>query len=298
MIMNKLEQNFSPFIFPNKPAYLYNMRGKRKKKGYYPVEVIIDNIDQETGVTAEQLYYHLHQTLYLAKDVQKLALALTEEEKLDAIHDTVIGVHKKMTDGIVPNKNYHTFKDYLFIAFKNELGKRYVMRGYLKNIPLNRYLHFDDAINEDEMTFDPFENEILDEKRQLLKMGLKRMPKQAREIIQRVLDGEPRIEIALSLGLPAKHTSAIIYQLKQMIIGIDKKKKVIKTKKTNVNKENVSKSFMPNEAETVYNDLNNLKSIKERIHYLFNYNITHEEIVSILGCSMTIVKHWMKNKNK
>lgn len=98
-------------------------RGTKKE---YINERIIDNINPTTGVTPEQLYNHAK---YLLTKIEGHT-QLCEDEITTILSDSVINLYKKQVDGVVPNTNYHDFKDYMFRIIKNNFLKQLEKRKY------------------------------------------------------------------------------------------------------------------------------------------------------------------------
>jgi hypothetical protein len=97
------------------------------------MEKVIKNINQETGVTAEQL---IKQMKFLYPMI-KIHSALPYDEIIFAIHDATIRILDKMNEGKVNKYDYQQFKNYLFITLKNVLTQRYVKTQRQKNRPHN-----------------------------------------------------------------------------------------------------------------------------------------------------------------
>lgn len=95
------------------------------------MEKVIKNINQETGVTAEQL---IKQMKFLYPTI-KISSVLPYDEIIYAIHDSTIKILDKMNEGKVNKYDYQQFKNYLYITLKNNITQRYVKTQRQKNIP-------------------------------------------------------------------------------------------------------------------------------------------------------------------
>lgn len=97
------------------------------------MEKVIKNINQEIGVTAEQL---IKQMKFLYPTI-KISSVLSYDEIIYAIHDSTIKILDKMNEGKVNKYDYQQFKNYLYITLKNTLTQRYVKTLRQKNRPHN-----------------------------------------------------------------------------------------------------------------------------------------------------------------
>lgn len=92
-------------------------------------ERIIKNIDQEHGVTAEQLLNHFNKIV----NTIPAAKFLNNEQKQSAVHDTVVAVKKKMDEGILDKYDYQKFRGYIFKALTVTIWNYNKIKLYYKN---------------------------------------------------------------------------------------------------------------------------------------------------------------------
>lgn len=264
-----------------------------EQKKLYPNEVIIDKIDPVVGVTPEQLIEFLKKITYTIK----VAAKLNQIEIMDAIHYTTIAVLGKMNEGVVPKYNFHDFKDYLFISFRNFLYQRMDRRMTQKNIPNSTKFDFNQTIPDDYLVIDPYiqieerldKYDFTDEFNNLLKT----LTPFEFEAIRRVMNGEKAKRVSRSIGRSSGYVYSIITRLKGLAKPKQESEPRINSVKKHRNRE-INKEYLQTLADNyneVYDSISTMPSLHERIQYLFNNNFNKYQIKCILNCSLSTINH-------
>jgi transcriptional regulator len=111
---------------------------------YVKNEKKIEDINIDTGVTAEQLYHHLTTIVRTIPETK----FLDDEQIMSVVTDTTVAVHQQMVNGKVPNDNYDAFRSYLFFALRNNIFRENKKKTYMKNIPITKSCEIDETVEE------------------------------------------------------------------------------------------------------------------------------------------------------
>lgn len=229
----------------------------------------ITNINQETGVTPNQLFEQCH---YLVQAIPA-SFTQTEEEINTAVNDTVLYVFNQMKKGKVPNKDYKDFKNYLFLSLKTNLLHTFQHKKTHRT-KFNNGFHDIEIINPNDVIVED-DLQIHDNpeiKMQVETLGeiFKLLTPLEKKMLQEYIDGATITEIAKKYG----KSKSWYYILEKKL-----KNKVISRKNNNVEQKRKYKELMSNQPSKAIKNWNPSSTMKveaflnlnedEQIKYLY-----------------------------
>lgn len=201
------------------------------------IKKIIENINPETGVTAEQIYKQCHYLIHTIPASHKLS----DVQKNEAINDTVLFITKKFASGEVNKFDYEKFKGYLFIILKNGVLKQHEIKKYKKNSFSDSFVNVAEYDPDYFIHYDShFELSYRDEQEYYLKKAMDELSQEDRDIIAAIMENEDEylMTVLARFNKPKGYYKTIKLKLKSLVNELqvmDKQKKFQLVRKQKIN---------------------------------------------------------------